>query len=79
MSIVSGKVSKVSIGVLEFDGLLLEDGRVAVAFSQLSELNLVPPNRSAKQLESLTGINFTSLLIKIKTPMNPKPTNALPI
>jgi len=64
-------VSPVPIGNLSIEGLLLQDGSYGVAVSQIVALQLVPPNRSLKQLETLLGMVFQSHL-KVKTILNPK-------
>jgi hypothetical protein len=75
-NIISSKVATVKLGTLEIEGLLFEDGRFGVAFPQLERLNLVPPNRSIKQLEALLGIVFPSH-VKTKNELNSKAVNAI--
>lgn len=73
-------VAKVQIGTIEIDGLMDEEGNYYVAIPQLAEINLVPPGRSSKQLEALTDKAFSSHdLVKLKTPLNSKSVNALPV
>lgn len=69
-------VATVDLGFAKIEGLMLPDGRYIVAIPQIVSINLVPPNRSAKQLESLYGIAFQSHL-KVKTELNPKAVNAI--
>jgi hypothetical protein len=73
---LKASVAIVKLGYLELEGLLLEDGTEAIAIPQLSTLNLVPPNRSQKQLEALLDIRFSSHQ-KVKTPLNSKAVNAI--
>lgn len=75
-NILIAEVAIVQVGYLRFEGLLLETGDFGVGFPQLAEMNLVPPNRSLKQLESLLGIRFQSHQ-KAKTPLNPKAINVI--
>lgn len=76
MNILKAKVATVKIGSLEIEGLLFEDGTFGVAIPQLERLNLIPPNRSLKQLESLLGIAFQSHQ-KAKTVLHPKAVNTV--
>lgn len=76
MSIIAAVVTQVPIGNTSVEGLMTEDGQYAIAFSQLQVIDLVPPNRSLKQLEALLGISFQSHR-KVKTALNPKPVNAI--
>jgi hypothetical protein len=71
-------VTKVQIGNLEIDGLMDEEGNYFVAIPQMVALNLVPPNRSQKQLESLLGLVFSSH-VKLKTELNSKVVSAISI
>lgn len=71
-------VTQVPIGNIEIEGLLLEDGTFAVGIPQLASLNLVPANRSIKELEVFSGMRFQSP-IKTKTKLNPKAINAISI
>ncbi len=73
-------LAKVQVGILEIEGLMDEEGNYYVAIPQLTDLNLVPPNRSAKQLEALTDKAFSSHdIVKLKTPLNSKGVNAIPV
>ena len=78
MDILHAKVAAIPIGSLEIEGLLFADGTFGVAIPQLERLNLVPPNRSLKQLESLLSIDLQSHR-KVKTQLNPKAVNAINI
>jgi len=83
MSTLSAKVAKIDIRIAVLDGLLGEDGEFYVAVPQLTEIDLIPPNRSAKQLESFVGKSsqshqFTGFT-KLKTPLHPKAVNAIPL
>ena len=76
MTILTATVTKIKFGNLEIDGLLFPDGSFGVAVPQLAELNLVPPNRSIKQLEVLLCLDFPSHQ-KAKTELNSKAVNTL--
>ena len=57
-----------------------ENGDFGVAVPQVVGLELVPPNRSVKQLEALLGKAFPSHAIqKWKTPLNSKAVNVIPL
>ncbi|MGL5078917.1 MAG: hypothetical protein ACRDBG_24225 [Waterburya sp.] len=61
-TIKQAEVTQISIantGIL-FNGLMFPNGEYAIAIPQIVELNLIPPKRSLKQLQSLTGIAFQS-------------------
>lgn len=61
-------------------GLMDEEGEYYVAVPQLVEKDLVPPNRSGKQLEALLGKAFPShQIVKLKTDINSKGVNAIPL
>lgn len=77
---LTATVEKVKFGSFEIEGLMDEQGSYYIAIPQLSGLSLVPPNRSAKQLEDLTDKAFSSHeLVKLKTSLNSKAVNALPV
>lgn len=57
---LTATIEKVKFGYFEIEGLMDEEGSYYIAIPQLSGLNLVPPNRSAKQLEDLTDKAFSS-------------------
>ena len=73
---MKASIATVKFGPLEFEGLMLEDGTFAVAIPQLAALNLVPPNRSLKQLETLLSMVFQSHQ-KVKTELNPNAVNCI--
>lgn len=75
-SILTAVVCPVQIGNVEIEGLFLSSGEYAVAFAQLQHLNLIPPNRSLKQLESLLDMTFQSHR-KAKTSLHPKAVNVI--
>ena len=75
MNILSATVTTVQIGPFNLQGLMDEDGGFAIAIPQMVDLNLVPPNRSAKQLKALVGIDLPSH--KLKTDLNSKAINAI--
>lgn len=80
MTILKAEVAQVNLGCFEVEGLMDENGDYYIGVPQLSELNLVPPNRSIKQLESLSGKALQSHeIVKLKTTINPKAVNALPV
>lgn len=74
--ITKAVVATVDLGFAEIDGLMLPDGGYMVAIPQIVSMDLVPPNRSVKQLESLYGMGFQAHL-KVKTELNPKAVNAI--
>jgi len=75
-SIIRAIIAPVNIGYLSFEGLRSDLEEFGIAVPQVAALDLVPPNRSFKQLESLLGIVFQSHQ-KWKTPLNPKAVNVL--
>lgn len=74
--IITMTVSQVNLGTLQFEGLMNDEGKFFVGVPQLQVLNLVPPNRSIKQLEALLGIGFSSHQ-KAKTELNSKAVNVI--
>lgn len=74
-SILHAEITNVQIGLLTIEGLLADNGDFYVAVPQLASINLVPPNRSSKQLKSLVGKTFP--FHKLKTPLNSKAINAI--
>jgi hypothetical protein len=75
---ITAVVTKVQLGTIEIDGLIDKEGNFYVGVPQLTKLNIVPQNKSAKQLLSLLQLDFNPF-VKVKTPLNSKPINALPI
>lgn len=75
-NILRADVTEVSIGSLTIEGLMDEKGGYYVALPQIVALNLVPPNRSLKQVEGLLGVTFQSHQ-KFKTELNSKAVNAI--
>lgn len=69
-------VATVKIGHIELEGLMLPNGDYAIAMSQIAGLNLIPPNRSFKQLKPLTGMNFPSHQ-KVRSELHPKGINVI--
>lgn len=69
-------VATVKIGHIEFEGLMLPNGDYAIAVSQLVSMNLVPPNRSLKQLQARSGMEFPSHQ-KVKSGLNSKTINII--
>lgn len=63
------------VPILEIEGLMMPNGDFAIGVSQIAGLNLVPPNRSLKQLEALSGMDFP--FAKWKTELNSKPVNVI--
>lgn len=77
---IKAEIAQVKIGPLSIEGLMNENGEFGVAMPQAVSLNLVPPGRSAKQLEALLGAGFQSHeIMKWKTPINPKAVNVIPL
>lgn len=71
---IKAEITDVQIGQFTIAGLMNENGEFGVAVPQMADLNIVPPNRSLKQLEALTdGFQFE----KWQTPLNSKPVNVL--
>lgn len=80
MKHITAEVRKFTIGPVELMGLMSENGEFGFAIPQLVELNLIPPNRSAKQLEALLVPVFQSHQIqKWKTVLHPKAVNVMPV
>lgn len=77
-SILTGKTAIVSIGFLEIDGILTTCGQFFIAIPQMVDANLIPKNRSAKEIETSLGIVFQSPT-KIKTDIHPKAVNCISI
>lgn len=75
MSIVKAEITEVQIGGISIQGLMNENLEFGVAIPQMVEMDLVPPNRSAKQLQALTGVDFQSH--KWQTKLNPKGVNVV--
>jgi hypothetical protein len=76
MTTLTGTVTTVNFGGLEFEGLLLSTGEFAVGLSQLHHLGLVQQNLSQKRLEASLGITFQSGK-KVRTSLNPKEINTI--
>lgn len=76
--ILKAEVAPVKLGHLEFEGLLREDEVSLIALTQLVALGLVPPNRSARQIEALLGLDCLAFS-KLSTDLNSKPVNAISI
>jgi hypothetical protein len=78
---ITAVVAKVQIGTVEIDGLMDEEGNFYVGMPQLTDINLMPRRRSAKQLEALSDKAFSSQtdIVKLKTPLHSKGVNALPV
>ncbi|MGL5077330.1 MAG: hypothetical protein ACRDBG_16090 [Waterburya sp.] len=77
-TIKQAEVTQITIantGIL-FNGLMFPNGEYAIAIPQIVELNLVPPNRSVKQLQTLVGIAFPSHQ-KATTVLNSKAVNVI--
>ena len=83
MTILTAEVTKVPVGFLKFDGLMDENGDFYIAAPQLVDIELIPPNRSQKQLEALLNTGFQSQIEldfgKLKTALHPKAVNAIPL
>lgn len=78
MTIKTAEITTITIqGTnIQFDGLMYPNGDYGIAIPQLVSLNLVPPKRSLKQLNSLLGIDLPSHQ-KVKTRLNSKAVNAI--
>ena len=73
------KVSKVSIGLIEFNALLVETESGSVEFtigaSQVAELFSTTPNNATRDLKALLGADLQ--LLKIKTEIHPSAVNTI--
>lgn len=80
---LTAEVTKVPVGFFEIDGLMDENSNFYVAAPQLVDIDLVPPDRSAKQIEALVNNGFSSHVnlefTKLKTSLNSKAVNAIPL
>jgi len=74
--ILTAEVTTVQVGFYSLIGLMTEKGEFYVGIPQIVDLDLIPPNRSRKQLESLSGMVFQSH-VKLKTKIHPKAINAI--
>ncbi len=75
---IKAEIATVAFGPLTIEGLMSEDGEFGVAIPQAVDLNLIPPNRSLKQLKALLGEGFQSHGVqKWTTPLHPKAVNVL--
>lgn len=80
MASLKASISEVKIGPVSLEGLMDENGEFYVSVPQMVDINLIPPNRSAKQLKALLGEGFQShAIVKLKTPIHPKEINAIPL
>ena len=69
------KKVKIKYSEIEIEGLVMPDGEYRIALSQASNLKLIPSNRSLKQLQSLSGLDFTTR--KIASDLNSKEVNTI--
>ena len=75
---IKAEIATVQFGPFSIEGLMSQDGDFGVAVPQAVALNIVPPERSQKQLKALVGQGFPSHgLQKWTTPLNSKPVNVL--
>ena len=72
---MKAKSADVTIGQLTLPGLISEDRQQGISVPQLAEIGLVAYGRSLKQIETLTGLTFSSQ--KWATPLNSKAVNVL--
>lgn len=77
--VIKAQIATVQVGSSSIEGLMAEGGQFGIAIPQMVSLELVPPNRSTKQLESLIGIEFASHVEKWKSPLNSKEVNVIPL
>jgi len=70
-------VSQVNIGPIVIEGLMDEDGEYYVAIPQIAELFQFDKNQASRYLKSLLGKHIQ--FAKIKTELNPKEVNAVPL
>lgn len=75
---IKAQITTVPIGPFFIQGLMSDSGEFGVAIPQMADLNLVPPNRSLKQLEALLKLGLQSHEPKKwATPLNPKSVNVV--
>ena len=72
---IKAEITQVPIGSISIEGLMSINGDFGVAVPQLASIDLVPPNRSVKQLGSLLGDGFH--FEKWLTILNPKAVNVI--
>lgn len=70
-------IAKVDFGFTQIEGLMLPDGKYAIAVPQLAELFQFDTNQASRSLKSLLGKGFQ--FDTAKTELNPKKVNILPI
>ena len=75
MSILTASVTQVNIGPIAIEGLMSENGDFAIAVPQMVALDLVPPNRSAKQLKAILPGDV--MIYQWKTRLSPKSVNVI--
>ena len=79
--ILTAEVTDVLLGTSCIEGLMDENSVYYVGIPQLVDVDFIPPNRSSKQLEALLNSGFQSHVnlnfVKLKTPLHPKPINAI--
>lgn len=68
-------IAQVPFGNLSLEGLMAEDGTFGIAVPQLVSHDLVPPNRSLKQLKALHSIEISSH--QWRTALNSKTVNVI--
>jgi hypothetical protein len=76
--ILTAAIAIVQIGYVKFEGLMDEEGNYYVAVPQLVTLDLIPPDRSLKQLQAIHSNAFQTH-VKLKTALHPKAVNAIPL
>lgn len=74
-NIVTAKVAIVSIGSIEIEGLMLEDGRFAVSQQQAARLFSVIPTSATKWLNSLLEEGFQLFQVKTNRERQPGKQN----
>lgn len=79
MSILSAKVSQVPIGHSQIEGLLGSDGRFYIAVPQIAEQIQFPIKHAARDIKAMLGNDSLFPIVKVKTSLNPKAVNAIPI
>jgi len=68
-------IAQVPVGNSSIEGLMAEDGTFGIAVPQLVSYNLVPPNRSLKQVKALYSIDISSH--QWRTELNSKAVNVI--
>lgn len=77
MSIITAVVTEVPIGNTLVEGLMTEDGAFYIGIPQIAEKFQFIKTNASREVKALLGKEFQFL--KLKTKLNPKPVNAIPL